>query len=130
MYNNPKLKLGLVFALAFLIAFMYVRETRDIPRDSSHWQAVFLTDGQVYFGKLSNFNTRFALLDQVYYLKFSQGLQQGDLNNVSSQQLNLIKLGGEAHGPENRMYIAKDKILFLENLKDGSSVVQAITNRK
>ncbi|MBX4206360.1 hypothetical protein KW784_01050 [Candidatus Parcubacteria bacterium] len=127
---NPPNKSKILILVALLIvlgSFLAYRESRDIPADSSKWQAVFLEDGQVYFGKLSSYNSRFALLDQVYYLKISGGLQQGSAGDPAGQ-LNLIKLGGEAHGPEGRMYVAKDKILFIENLKGDSRVVQAITN--
>ena len=129
-YHNKGFKAGALLLLAILLATLFLWGKRDIPADSSRWQAVFLTDGQVYFGKLRNHNDRFALLDKVYYLKFSQGLQQSYGNNPGSSQLNLIKLGGEAHGPENRMYISKDQILFIENLKENSAVVQAILNNR
>lgn len=102
------------------------RSTNDIPETlDGRYQAVFLLDGQVYFGKLSNHNARFSELHNVYYLKYGKELQQGG-GDIQSQNLNLVKLGGEVHGPEDTMYISKDKILFIENLKDASSVVQAI----
>ena len=126
-HNNPKVKIAAcLVALGIVITICFWR-SRDIPADNTRWQAIFLTDGQVYFGKLANYNSRFAVLDQVYYLKFSEGLQQGKASLLAGQ-LNLIKLGGEAHGPENKMFVAKDKILFIENLKNTSLVVQAITS--
>src|SRR4051812_2348843 len=91
--------------IILVLVFSYLKINNALPHNSSKWQAVFLSDGQVYFGKLSNYNNKFALLDRVYYLKFAQGLQEGGANAIASQQLNLIKLGGEAHGPENQMYL-------------------------
>jgi len=32
------------------------------------YQAVFLTNGQVYFGKVRNLNSQYALLEDVYYV--------------------------------------------------------------
>jgi hypothetical protein len=116
----------------FILALVYWHsQTNDLPSGlADKWQAVFLTDGQVYFGKLENDNSRYVDLQNVYYLKFAEGLQgesaSASVNSSSGQNLNLIKLGGEAHGPEDEMYIAKDKILFFENLKSTSPVVQAI----
>jgi hypothetical protein len=128
LHNNTRRIIALiVIALGLCIIFLNGRH--DLPTDSSRWQAVFLEDGQVYFGRLSSYNQRFALLDQVYYLKLSSGLQQGAASELGGQ-LNLIKLGGEAHGPEGKMYIAKDNILFVENLKDDSAVVRAISRSK
>ena len=125
--HNKNLYRLLAAIFAVILVFIYTNHQNALPTDSSKWQAVFLSDGQVYFGKLRNYNNRFATLDQVYYLKFSEGLQQARANGEASPQLNLIKLGGEAHGPEGKMYIARDKIMFVENLRDNSKVAQAIT---
>lgn len=132
LQNKHKLIIGGVFLL-ILIGLCWYRNTHEFSTDSSaKWQAVFLTDGQVYFGELSHYNRRFALLKNVYYLKYTNGLQQDQTgeSTLSSRNLNLIKLGGEAHGPEGEMYVAKDKILFFENLKETSTVVQAILNNQ
>jgi hypothetical protein len=128
---NKKYLSAFIVALLLVIGFVSFKNSRDIPSNGDKWQAVFLSDGQVYFGQLGNKNTRFASLKNVYYLKFAEGLQQekvGGTSALSSRNLNLIKLGGEAHGPESEMFISKDQILFFENLKDNSTVVQAILN--
>jgi hypothetical protein len=89
------------------------------------WQAVFLSNNQVYFGKLANESASYVTLSDVYYLRTA-----GDLDNQSASNLNLIKLGGEVHGPENTIYIPKSSILFFENMKDNSRVVQTIISTK
>ncbi len=120
----------LLIADILLLAVFY--RPNNLPVNHAEWQAVFLTDGQVYFGKLESYNRQYAALRNVYYLKFAEGLQQdlgsGRSNELSGHNLNLIKLGGEAHGPEGEMFIPKDKILFFENLKDNSPVVEAIVS--
>jgi hypothetical protein len=132
MPQNKSLKIVASSLLVILIlgGVHWYKSAHEFSSDShAKWQAVFLTDGQVYFGQLGSHNKRFALLKDVYYLKYTNGLQQdkaGDSSTLSSRNLNLIKLGGEAHGPEGEMFIAKDKILFFENLKETSTVVQAI----
>jgi hypothetical protein len=119
-----------IVALLALVVAHGFSDSKNLPSGiSDKWQAVFLTDGQVYFGKLENYNGEYVLLDSVYYLKFASGLQEQNITSVSAtsaQNLNLIKLGGEAHQPEGQMFIEKDKILFFENLKPTSPVVQAI----
>jgi hypothetical protein len=103
---------------------------------SEGYQAVFLTNNQVYFGKLS-FNYKSAMLTDIYYLQVTQNLQQATSgttstspsttnNNSTQPKINLVKLGNELHGPQDAMYIERDKILFWENMKDDSKVVQAI----
>lgn len=86
---------------------------------STKWQAVFLSNNQVYFGKLQTENATYLTLSDVYYLRTAT-----DLENASS--LNLIKLGGELHGPEDTIYVPKSSVLFWENMKADSRVVQTI----
>jgi hypothetical protein len=100
----------------------------------SDYQAVFLENGQVYFGKLKPMGSWLALTD-VYYLQVTQPLQSasgqespptqtGTAN--ASQEVKLVKLGSELHGPQDAMYIDRSKILFWENMKEDSKVLEAI----
>lgn len=103
------------------------------PKMEKNFQAVFLTNGQVYFGKLSQVTERYARLENIYYLQVTPVLQtrtpesaeQGPTQE-QQQQLSLVKLGNELHGPVDSMYINRDQILFFEDLKDDGNVVQAI----
>jgi len=90
----------------------------------SDWQAVFLTNNQVYFGHLTDYNKGYATLKDIFYLRAAEPLQQGA--TPGGPNLSLVKLGAELHGPQDLMYIPKDKIMFWESLKKDSQVVQAI----
>ena len=91
------------------------------------YQALFLTNGQVYFGKLRNINDKYVQLTDIYYLQVQQNVQPGDKNKDDQQaQVSLAKLGSELHGPDDRMDINRDQVLFWENLKDDGKVVTAI----
>lgn len=93
----------------------------DFPRiDKDAWQAVFLENGQVYFGKLKEYDQNYVSLKNVYYLREGKGLESDSAN------LDLIKLGGEVHGPEDEMFIEKGSIQYFENMKETSRVVQSI----
>jgi len=100
--------------------------------DSSKYQAVFFTNGQVYFGKLQTVNGNNMKLTKVFYLQAESttsasattAIQQSSTDASSGVQL--IKLGNEVHGPEDEMVINRDQILFFENLKSDSKVVQSI----
>lgn len=121
--------LYLLGALLFIVLVVCFWPKADgLPGNLSEWQAVFLSDGQVYFGHLTAYNRSFYLLTKVYYLKYGNSLQNASATDLTApeQKLNLIKLGGELHGPEDLMYIAQDKIEFIENLKSSSPVLQAI----
>ena len=104
-------------------------ESELIKKDK--YQAVFLSDtsGQVYFGKLKSLNAKYYQLTDIFYVKVDNAVQP-DKTNTSSQNISLAKLGNELHGPEDSMYISRDKVLFWENLKDDGQVVKAITEYK
>lgn len=101
-----------------------------IKSGSDQYQAVFLSNNMVYFGKLSNINGDFVKMTDIYYLQVQQ--QQGDQKTQQQQQsqLSLAKLGNELHGPEDAMFINRKEIMFWENLKTDGKVVQAIKNYK
>lgn len=98
------------------------------------WQAVFLSNGQVYFGKVKAVGNKTITLADIYYLqvvtKPLQRTQEGSTAAASAQtqqELTLIKLGNEIHGPTDHMVINRDQVLLTEVLKNDSRVVQAIT---
>lgn len=101
--------------------------TGDFPTvPGSKWQAVFLTNNQVYFGRLQNHNRKYVALKSVYYLQAQQPVQSGQ----PPANLNIVKLGSEIHGPEEIIFISKDQILFWENLKSDSQVVRGIESTR
>lgn len=133
----------MVAALVFIVNATMQLFGKDQPRlgsakvDRDGYQAVFLDNGQVYFGKLSDVNSEFVKLTDIYYLQVRQqgsdddeGLQPAP--NQQQVQPVLVKLGSELHGPEDVMFISRDKVLFWENLKDkdNSKVVEAIEREK
>lgn len=101
--------------------------TSSTSVDTSKYQALFMTNGQVYFGKLSKISSDYAELTNVYYLQVQQDVQPApEQKDTTQPQVSLTKLGNELHGPTDRMFISRDQILFWENLKDDSTVVKAI----
>jgi hypothetical protein len=100
----------------------------------SEYQAVFLTNGQVYFGKLSGADGTYATMTDIFYLQV--GPQQGSQTDPNApagtpqQQISLVKLGNELHGPVDEMHINRDHVLFYEDLKTDGQVVQAINGYK
>lgn len=93
--------------------------------DGSKYQAIFFTNGQVYFGKLKIMNGSYMKLTNVYYL---QATKSSDKNPQQTSQdgVELVKLGSEVHGPEDEMMISKDQVLFFENLKKDGKVSASI----
>jgi len=122
----------LVFLLALALLWQLLVSFGWLPSltfplvDKDQWQAVFLSNGQVYFGHLKEVRKGFVSLEEVYYLR-SQDLPTSTQNQ---QQVNLVKLGNELHAPEDKMFIPTEQILFWENMKDDSPVVRVINQQK
>ena len=87
--------------------------------DRNAYQAVFLTNGSTYFGKLQEQGDQWFTLSDVFYLTVTE--------DNSTQ---LTKRGSETQGPKEPMLIPRAQILFIENLRDDSQVVVAIKKYK
>ena len=113
----------------FAVGALAMGHQSGLSYDVDAYQAVFLSNNQVYFGKLSKTDTAYPVLSDVYYI---QAFAPQDLSNQasSSSSLQLVKLGSESHQPDDTMYLNRDQILFIEPLKPDSRIVQAIGNFK
>jgi len=87
--------------------------------DRNAYQAVFLTNGSTFFGKAQPQGDEWFLLSDVFYLTTAE--QTGT---------QLIKRGSEAQGPREPMIISRVQVLFIENLRDDSDVVNLIRRFK
>lgn len=98
-------------------------------KEASDYSAVFLANGQVYFGKLAAPTSQYVTLTDVFYLRIQQQLQppsEEDEESVPKRETQLIKLGEELHGPVDEIKINRDQVLFIERMKADSRVVQGI----
>ncbi len=98
---------------------------------TDQYQAVFLSDGQIYFGKITDVKNEYLVLEDIYYLQVEQQVQpdRDDSSEEQSQpRVSLAKLGNELHGPEDQMFISRLQVLFWENLKGDGQVSTAISD--
>ncbi|MBU2566549.1 hypothetical protein KKG46_03240 [Patescibacteria group bacterium] len=137
----PNLKIKITLIVAAIVAsiailgliFWAILINRPIQNDNltnySGYQAVFLTNGQVYFGNITKNTSDEIILENIFYLKMDDSAATTSLNKDQSD-LQLIKLGKELHGPKDMMYINPDHVVFIEDLTDSSKVVNAIQSYK
>ena len=104
----------------------------SLTRFSQGYCAVFLSNNQVYFGKVAINGWRDLKITNVFYLQVNK---QADVagsdslattTDITATGVSLNKLGNELHGPKDEMIINREHILFIERLKSDSKVVQAI----
>lgn len=121
---------GIIIAVAVIVLAVLTiyRSSVGSLINASEYQAVFFTNGQVYFGKLQLLSNNYLKLTGIFYLQTNPtdptNPQQAATDASASVQL--VPLGGEIHGPENEMLINRDQVLFFENLKPDGKVSQSI----
>jgi hypothetical protein len=91
--------------------------------DKTRYQAVFLSNGQVYFGKITEFTKDTLKLVDIYYLRTGSIDKNG---NPTTADASLTKLGSELHAPDDVMFIERKNLTFWENLKTDGQVTKAI----
>lgn len=140
--NNKKSQKKFILALAgVLVAVLVIvlsgwllyRSSTAATIDNGKYQAVFFTNGQVYFGKLKQVNANYFKLTDVFYIQAQEAdakatdSENPQQTSTQSTDIRLIKLGSEVHGPDDEMIISKDQVLFFENLKADGKVSDSIT---
>ena len=119
----------IVFVAGFYAKNLISKKGSAIDIEVSPYSAVFLANGQVYFGKMVSKNDSEFVLSDVFYLQIS-GDAATTQAQLSQPKFSLIKLGNELHGPTNELYINTSQILFYEKLRNDSKVVESIKNYK
>ncbi|HUP26087.1 MAG TPA: hypothetical protein VM124_00375 [Candidatus Limnocylindrales bacterium] len=119
----------LILALAGFIAFGGPpAESKFVSKD--RMQAIFLNGGQVYFGNITDLNDKFMRVSKIYYLRVNQTVQPNGNAAANNQDVSLVKLGCELHGPDDSMVINQEQVIFWENLKTDGQVAKAVADYK
>jgi len=87
------------------------------------YQAVLLTNGQAYFGKLEGLGTAYPVLKEVFYVQSVQNPETKQVSNI------LVKRGKEWHSPD-RMILNANMIVLVEPVNPNSRVAQLIAEAK
>lgn len=112
--------------LVIVAAGIYIfRTLRSSPavQFTTPYQAVLLTNGSAYFGKLAGYGGSHPVLTDVFYI-----VNQVDPQTKQSKPV-LVKRGKELHEPD-RMYLNPSQILFVETVGPHSKVAQLIDDSR
>lgn len=107
----------MIFVAALLFTQWWDFTTPSLGR--AHYQAVFLANGQTYFGRFYDRLGAYAKIEDVYYLQ-----QTAAADPNAAPDTKIVRRGRELHGPSSRMLIPKSAILFVEDLTDASPIAQ------
>jgi hypothetical protein len=87
------------------------------------YQAVLLSNGSAYFGRLEGFGSAWPILKEVFYVQSVQDPQTKAVSNI------LVKRGKEWHSPD-RMILNANMIVLVEPVNPNSRVAQLISQAK
>lgn len=107
--NKSWIILGIIVVVLALLAIVFRTKLFGLKKPVVY-SAVFLDNGQVYFGNLNN-----NILTNVYYI----------VGNASGTPA-LIKLGGEVYSPTNEIDFKSSHILYTETLQSSSAIIKAM----
>lgn len=109
---------AVIVAVAVLAAAWLARWQRAVAFETPY-QAVLLSNSQVYYGRLEAYGTAHPLLREVYYVQSRTNPETHEQTNI------LLKRGKEWHGPD-RMYLNPSQILLVEPVGPDSKVAELI----
>jgi len=118
MINKDKFfKIALIIAIILLSVLVYATLGNKVDTIKNPYHAVFLRSGDMYFGKLSRFPK--LTLSDVWFLQVTtQENQQAGFN--------LARFSNAVFGPEDKMEINKENVVWISKLRDDSQVVNYI----
>lgn len=116
----------LVVAAIGVISFGSNGDDQSKLVNSKNYQAVFLTNGQVYFGNIKSVGRDSIRLQNIYYLT-QNTTTDAKGNTTTDGNYTLVKLGcQQIHDPFDEMVIERSQVSFWENLQDSGKVVTSI----
>jgi len=112
--------------LVLLFVFSGCAKSDQKIKIDTEYKAVFLDNGQIFFGRLEEVGPSYIMLKDIFYVQ-SQVIQQ-DKDKKEVRNI-LIKRGSEWHGPD-LMYVTTRHIVVIEPVSPTSRVAQLIKEAK
>jgi hypothetical protein len=125
LVDHRRLLRNAAIAAAVFVAAVLVTQWWDFTLPAlgrAQYQAIFLANGQTYFGRYYDRIGAYAKIEDVYYL---QQTTSSDPN--AAPDTKIVRRGRELHGPASRMLVPKTAILFVEDLTNTSPIAQFMT---
>lgn len=115
---------ALIIVVALIAAAVARATTPTDPLGAAvnhdEYQAVFLTNGQVFFGRLTIPGGDYYYLKHVYYLS------SGAASKAGQNSLTIRKLTNDIHGPQDLVILSRPQVLYVENLNPNGRAAQIL----
>jgi len=124
--TNSQLRLSRITCFVTIFALLFIvygcsKSDQKIKIDTEY-KAIFLDNGQVFFGRLEEVGPSYIMLKDIFYVQSQVIQQEKDKKEVRNI---LIKRGNEWHGPD-LMYVTTRHIVVIEPVSPTSRVAQLI----
>jgi hypothetical protein len=109
-----------------------IQNSEVLGLNTEGYSAVFLVNGQVYFGKIVA-NSQFELqLEDVFFLRVDEPSLSGEEEQQASSEplLSLVQRSKSLHKPIDPMTLNKSQVILIEPLAADSEVIEAIEQIK
>src|SRR6478736_2204261 len=108
----------LIAVVIVLLTFLFVRWWDfTLPSFGARYQAVFLANGQTYFGHYLDRLGPYVKVENAFYIQQAPTAEEGQ-----TPESRIIRRGSELHQPLPFVLIPKTAILFVEDLRSDSQV--------
>lgn len=119
MSKLNKILLTIIILLLIIFGIVIYWQKVGFKNESSYW-AVYMTSGDIYFGKL-NWFPKLSLTDVWFLQKNSQDPQN---------PFSLAKFKQSAWGPQDKIYLNEKNIIWKAKLDENSQVFKFIKNQQ
>ena len=110
----------MIAVVILLVTFLVVRWWDfALPAFGARYQAVFLANGQTYFGHYLDRLGPYVKVENAFYIQQAPTAEEGQ-----TPESRIIRRGSELHQPLPFVLIPKTAILFVEDLRPDSQVGQ------
>ena len=113
---------GVVVVALAALALLFVQWQRG-PHLTARYQAVLLTNGISFYGRLEGMGEPFPVLRDVFYVQSRTNPETKQVTNI------LIRRGQEWHAPDH-MVLNASHILLVEPVREDSQVAKLIEEQQ
>ena len=127
--NAPKIIVALAIVVIILAGAYFLGFNKMMFGSNTGYKAIFLTNGQVYFGKITRETSRDIYISDVYYIQVQDQVQPATTEGEQPKTVQvptLLKRGDELHRPYGSMRINRDQMVVIENVGADSKILQQI----
>lgn len=118
------LSLTLLLIVSLGLGWLWMTsEIRAVQRDT--YQAVTLTNNQLYFGKITKISDQSVTLKDTYYIVVPTSSENKPSEVTDATVLRSIKKA--AYSPQDTVEIQRENVVYWQNLQKDSQVVKTIT---